>query len=149
MNFSFNAKTCMKWSRAAGTKLVYKVQQVVNISSSGFGRNICDLFSPRPEMPFVCHGRIVLESFFSFIPSLALLSFFCIFNTSISSYPLGTSEDKKWEACEGSWEDSQRFLSDISREGGMSFFAFFSIWPLKQQLSFCCLVPGGHISCCV
>lgn len=132
VDFLLRCNTSEIWGRAAGTNLVYKVHQVVNISSSGFGSNICDLFSLRPEMPFVCQGRIVLEVFF-FTPSLFLLFF------QTSSYSFGTLKNKKGEACEGSWEECQVFPQiSVVKEGCLSFL--FLCPAIKTSVE---LLPSG------
>ena len=123
--------------RPAGTNLPYKVHQIVNISSSGFGSNICSPFSLRPDVPFVCQGRIVsLFLFFSFLFfSFLFFSFlfFCCVYSSPQTFILssGTSANEKrereqWMILKGMSEGF--VLSDICTEGGMSFFAFFSVW---------------------
>lgn len=67
--------TSKKWDCTAGTNLVYKVHQVVNISSLGFGSNICNLFSLQTWSAFCVAGQDCVEAFFSLCtPPLFLLS---------------------------------------------------------------------------
>lgn len=68
--------TSKKWDCTAGTNLVYKVHQVVNISSSGFGCNICNLFSLQTWSAFCVPGQDCVGAFF---PSGLHLCFFSLY----------------------------------------------------------------------
>lgn len=78
--FSFSAKPARLWVLLLAPTCYTRCTEVVNISSSGFGSNSCNLFSLRPEMAFVCQGR----SIFTFPSNSICFFFFSHFNVTNS-----------------------------------------------------------------
>lgn len=78
--FSFRVKPARLWVLLLAPTCYTRCTEVVNISSSGFGSNSCNLFSLRPEMAFVCQGR----SIFTFLPNSIYFFFFSHFNVTNS-----------------------------------------------------------------
>lgn len=131
----------------AGTNLAYKVHQIVNISSSGFGSNICSPFSLRPDVLFVCQGRIVsLFLFFSFL-------FLCLLFTSDIQLVL-------WHLSK--WEERARAMKDPERNVRGFCFVRYLHWRrdvflclflcLAVKTSVELLLPGSwwaYITLCV
>lgn len=78
--FSFSVKPARLWVLLLAPTCYTRCTKVVNISSSGFGSNSCNLFSLRPEMAFVCQGR----SIFTFLPNSIYFFFFNHFNVTNS-----------------------------------------------------------------
>lgn len=141
--------TGKKWDCTAGTNLVYKVHQVVNISSSGFGSNICNLFSPQTWNAFCVPGQDCFGSFFVVFFSLYSIFVSPLFFTSsfhTSSYSFSTLKSKKGEACEGRM--SEVLGRYVVKEGRLSlpFLCLgikTSVWATAVRL----LVGVDHVVC--
>lgn len=128
---SLDIKSREKWGRAAGTNLVYKVHTpgCKHFLLRFWQKHLWSIFS-QTWNTFCLPGQDCFGRFFF------LQHFY------IQSFSSGTEETRRQRPAKDPGKKVKGFLSDIGEEGGMSFF----LWPLKQHLSYCCLVRGGRIS---